>query len=108
MKNIKEMSLSEAIDYADYLLDWDERGDSVDNVKEVVSHIRDLTRWVPVDERLPSVEDANYHEEVLVNLDPMSAINSPCGITGIETVYWYDVSPKSHTHWKKTTEPEEV
>jgi hypothetical protein len=53
MKEIREMNLEESLDRADHLLLWDEFGDSVDNVKEVVSHIRKLTQWNNIDDLLP-------------------------------------------------------
>lgn len=111
MKPINEMNLSEALDHADHILLWDERGDSVDNVKQVVSHIRDLTRWTPVSERLP---DENGYYQVW---------DTEMALADFKDGNWYGervVGSKSPalkskfrevlkpTHWKRIDKPEGV
>lgn len=101
MKAIKDMNLSEIAQYLTSLV-W-VRADVIDRLRE----LHELTRWIPVSERLPTKADANFHDEVMVSLDPMSIVNSPFGMMGIETVEYTDVCPRKHTHWKRTTQPEE-
>jgi hypothetical protein len=114
MKPISEMNLRECILVLKYGLPIDDaKGGMVRATLspvmqiDVAYRIHELTRWIPVSEKLPTKEDANCHDEVMVNLDPMSIVNSPFGITGIETVEYRDVCPSKHTHWKRTTEPPE-
>jgi hypothetical protein len=76
VKDIKDMNLEEALDYADHILLWDERGDSVDSVKEVILHIRKLTQWNNIDDSLP----------------PKGALFETCGV-------------ESGTYWRYYTPP---
>ena len=118
MKPINEMSLAECIARLRELPDGtvDDACDAVmlphlpwifDVAVDLAQRIHDLTRWIPVEERLPTKEDANYHDEVLVCLDPMSAVNSPCLETGVEIVYRDEVSPAKHLYWKRADPPDE-
>jgi hypothetical protein len=108
MKDIKDMNLAECI-VALRDVDVITRGYqcNYDAIEELADRIHELTRWVSVSEKLPTKEDANFHDEVIVSLDPMSIVNSPFGMMGIETVEYSDVCPSKHTHWQRTTEPPE-
>lgn len=119
MKAIKDMNLAECIDRLRELPNGtvDDANVAVmfpgvpwifDVAEELAGRIHELTRWIPVSERLPTKADANFHDEVMVSLDPMSLVNSPFGMMGIETVEYTDVCPRKHTHWKRTTEPEDL
>jgi hypothetical protein len=103
MKDTKDMNLEELADKV-FNLEYCVNG----CVREISDRLRELheeARWIPVSERLPTKGDSNFHDEVMVSLDPMSIVNSPFGMMGIETVEYSDVCPSKHTHWKRTTEP---
>ena len=104
MKPINEMTLAECLDHADHLLHWDERGDNVDTVKECLAHIRELTRWIPVKERLPTQEDADHNNSVFVQTTHRS------GYQQTDVWFWDAVTPEpigghTPTHWRRIDKP---
>jgi len=59
MKPIKEMTLPEIIEYMDDMgIDYElwDRHDPIDEICNRLREIHDLTRWIPVSERMPEDE----------------------------------------------------
>jgi hypothetical protein len=99
MKDIKDMNLAEAITA---LRDVDviTRGYqcNYDAIEELADRIHDLTRWIPVSERMPTEADVDEHGEVLAwSPDPHITYTASC-------------IPLSHhfTRWQRITPPEGV
>jgi hypothetical protein len=94
MKDIRHMNLAEL---ANKLCDLHE-GDTVGllRIADRMDKIHDLTRWIPVEERMPTQED----KDVLA----WYATEYPFAVL----VNWYEfpMNNRSVTHWKRITPPE--
>ena len=102
------MTIDECLEYIRFeLRHFDHPNLDTSGILECVERIDTLSKWVPVSFYLPQKEDANYHGEVLVCLDPMSLENSPCLQTGVELVEWHEVSESKHLFWKSANPPDE-
>jgi len=109
MKDIKDMNLAEAIQaFRD--VDVITRGYqcNYDAIEELAERIHDLTRWIPVEERMPTREDADAEGYVWV-----SAIQITMGDRANDSWLWSEVSldggiAYKPTHWKRITPPEGV
>jgi len=97
MKDIKDMNLAEAIEA---LRDVDviTRGYqcNYEAIEKLADRIHDLTRWIPVEERMPTQED----KDVLA----WYATEYPFAVL----VNWYEfpMNNRSVTHWQRITSPE--
>ena len=99
MKPIDQMTLAEVLGHLRFSNFYDEL--SVENTcnmqADVADRIHDLTRWIPVSERMPTVEDS-YRGRVLWLQEEYSII-----------VGSYDLarSKTRATHWQRITPPED-
>lgn len=110
MKPINEMTLGEIQESLKFL------GDNNNNIPfEVIqkacydyaSRIHDLTRWIPVEELLPTEKDANDIGYVL--WWRTDSIHLPdAGQWDLHTAYGYDPSIAYYTHWRRIDKPEGV
>ena len=104
MKDIKDMNLRECIESLRDEYNY-ARGyyDSVDGVKlcQLADRIHDLTRWIPVEERLPTESDAQENGYV----EFWDARHR------LSYYYKYNFIPQHYepyfTHWKRITPPED-
>lgn len=103
--NINEMSLQECIDTVriahqlDLLLE--EPIELGDILRQLSERIHELTRWIPVGERLPNKEDADNHNSVLIReieVQSPSRIYHYLGL--IDMIFRPDYFYKP-THWKR-------
>jgi hypothetical protein len=95
MKDIDQMNLAEL---ANKLCDLHE-GDTVGilRIADRMDKLHDLTRWIPISERMPTEEDVDENGEVIA-YSPDPAI----------TVSASGIPPSHHfTHWKRITPPED-
>jgi hypothetical protein len=100
MKDIKDMNLAEAIEA---LRDVDvitrAYQCNYDAIEELADRIHELTRWIPVSERMPTEEDGYKGKYVTQR-------------TVLVMEKWGDISvvtiglAKHFTHWKRITPPE--
>jgi hypothetical protein len=112
MKPINEYTLQECIERLRELPDGtvDDACDKVmlphlpwifDVAVALADRIEELTRWIPVSERLPTEEDADQHGYVLVR----DADNESSGETYHSMVQWDNVGKFEHfytiTNWKR-------
>ena len=98
MKEFKIMSLTECIDALRDQTKGDVWGMGHRDVIEITDRIEELTRWIPVSERMPTAEDVDEHGEVLAwSPDPHITYTASC-------------IPLSHhfTRWQRITPPEGV
>jgi hypothetical protein len=92
MKDIKDMNLAELADLNPFYLsekDWR-------NTQSRLRDLHDLTRWIPVSERLPTEADADKYGEVMWLYRKHGA-----GIGG-----WDEYRDSVFTHWKRINPPE--
>jgi hypothetical protein len=107
MKDIKDMNLAELADQIERKLDVPMGEDLVQyDIADRLYAIHDLTRWIPVSERLPTREDADAEGYVWV-----SAIQITMGDRANDSWLWSEVSldggiAYKPTHWKRITPPE--
>jgi hypothetical protein len=77
------------------------KADMILHRHELANRIRELTRWIPVEERLPTEADADQHGYVLVR----DADNESSGETYHSMVQWDNVGKFEHfytiTNWKR-------
>ena len=96
MKPINEMSLQECLEA---LRNTDEGYRHTKSaIIAIANRIHELTRWIPVSERLPTKEDVDEYGEVLAySPDPTITVSASC-------------IPMSHhfTHWRRIDKPEGV
>ena len=100
MKPIDQMNLAEALaQMRNTVLLKSER--------ELCDRIHDLTRWIPVSERMPTGEDGDVHGDVLI-----SEVENeyPYRRYQIITRWSFDANQyhETVTHWKRITPPEGV
>jgi hypothetical protein len=99
MKDIKDMNLAECIEA---LRDVDviTRGYqcNYDAIEELADRIHELTRWIPVSERMPTEKDADTRGKVMWYFWGEH----------YESRYWNLHSDYGATHWKRITPPEGV
>ena len=88
MKPINEMSLAELAEF----FDDDER------IAIRLRELHDLTRWIPVEERLPTKGDADERGNVLWLFWGKH----------YESRYWYLRRDYGMTHWRRIDKPEGV
>jgi hypothetical protein len=74
----------------------------------IADRIHDLTRWIPVSERMPTEEDLDEHGNVLASEVERESPNRRYqfmvkGDTIGSTDYFYTI-----THWRRITPPEGV
>jgi hypothetical protein len=106
MKDIEDMNLAEAITA---LRDVDviTRGYqcNYDAIEELADRIHDLTRWIPVSERMPTKQDGDENGYIFTLEREKESPNRlyPCIQTwsDIRSDYYYEI-----THWKRITPPE--
>ena len=89
---IEERNLIEIADELESLIPW--------RVRERLRAIHDLTRWIPVSERMPDATDADKQGQVL-KWDALS--ETPLAD------FWdnYHTIGIAITHWKRITPPED-
>jgi hypothetical protein len=77
------------------------KADMILHRHELANRIRELTRWIPVEERSPTEADADQHGYVLVR----DADNESSGETYHSMVQWDNVGKFPHfytiTDWKR-------
>jgi hypothetical protein len=106
MKYINDMNLAECLEELssgfenDYI--------SVSDTKRIADRIYELTRWIPVSERMPTHEDGGLNNKVLVlEVEKQYPRNKY-----LELVDWFEVGKPDHfyttTHWRRTDLPEAV
>jgi hypothetical protein len=97
MKAIDEMSLAECLGEVKLLNGVYGYNDP----SLLADRIHDITRWIPVEERLPTEADADQHGYVLVR----DADNESSGETYHSMVQWDNVGKFEHfytiTNWKR-------
>lgn len=106
MKEIKDMNLAELADRLES--DEDIYHDEYVFV-ERLRELHDLTRWIPVSERMPTEEDGYRTYHVLVIWDDGQITQLPWGVVS-EYVGDECHFPNTGcvTHWRKITPPEGV
>jgi hypothetical protein len=81
------------------------KADMILHRHELANRIHDLTRWIPVGERLPTDEDADENGHVSV-----TAVQEATGKTFIESWSWDWVEDGvwgyTITHWRRIDKPE--
>jgi hypothetical protein len=104
MKPIDQMTLPECLNAI--------RGmtcDKLDNIYEyeIASRIHDLTRWIPVSERMPTEEDGDVHGDVLI-----SEVENEYPYRRYQIITRWSFDPNQYhetvTHWQRITPPEGV
>ena len=118
MKDIRHMNLAEYIEALQSLeeftllkdIDTGNFEPTYDSMKknavELADRIRDLTRWIPVSERMPTEEDANEDGCVLVSATERSKLHRVVEIWSYEYVSRNGLGGYKPTHWKRITQPE--
>jgi hypothetical protein len=94
MKPIDQMTLAECLDA---LREMNHIQFDIGYDVDIADRIHDLTRWIPVSERMPTEEDADWNGEVIAySPDPAITVSASS-------------VPMSHhfTHWKRLTPPED-
>ena len=94
MKDTKDMSLKECLEEVELLngvYDYD------DPVK-LAKRIDELTRWIPVSERMPTEEDR----------DVLAWYATKYPFANLVNWYEFPLNNKDVTHWKRITPPEGV
>ena len=103
MKPIDQMALTEVLGHLRFSNFYDEL--SVENTcnmqADVADHIHDLTRWIPVSERMPTEEDADQYGLVL-------KWDSITGSVQVDSWNYFGTHNVCFTHWKRITPPEGV
>jgi hypothetical protein len=100
-EKIANMTLEQCLDLAENAIAWDERGDSITTLNDCINRIRELTRWIPVGERLPTIEDADarglveWKHNVFYGGTEIRQFDQP---THYHERLWY-------THWRKIDAP---
>jgi hypothetical protein len=113
MKPIDKMNLAECLES---MRDWrnkyhgDEAIDLIADEKldELADRISELTRWIPVSERMPTEEDGGLNNRVLVlEVEKQYPRNKY-----LELVDWFEIDKPDYyytaTHWKRIDKPEGV
>ena len=92
--NINEnMTLAECLEYIRHeLKHFDHPNLDTVGIEESLDRIDELTRWIPVSERLPTEEDG----EVLFMYD------------GRDVLSWRFADKDGYTHWKRLDSPSRV
>jgi hypothetical protein len=96
MKPISEMTLPECLDMLKTASVW---GDLV----HISNRIHDLTRWIPVEERMPTEDDGYF---IQWWIDDDREIGDELAYFPHPEVGYYHVPPKGATDWKRITPPE--
>ena len=104
MKPINEMNLAECLEFLreygyDFIL--------TEGNHELADRIAELTRWIPVGERMPTEADGDMDGRVLVfergKYTPHGTYTRFVGWDSLDDVdYFYTV-----THWQRITPPED-
>jgi hypothetical protein len=101
MKPINEMSINECLWVICNPMEASTQYTSTEILKQLANRIHELTRWIPVSERLPTEADADQHGYVLVR----DADNESSGETYHSMVQWDNVGKFPHfytiTDWKR-------
>jgi hypothetical protein len=108
MKEFKEMSLTECIEALRDQTKGDVWGMGHRDIIEITDRIEELTRWIPVSERMPTKADGDMDGRVLVferqKYTPHKRYTRLVKWDSVDDVdYFYTV-----THWQRITPPEEV
>jgi hypothetical protein len=101
MKPIDQMSLAEALAQMRNTV-------LLKSEMELCDRIHDLTRWIPVSERMPTEADADKDGCVLVSATERSNTHHVVEIWSYEYVSRNGLGGYKPTHWKRTTPPEGV
>jgi hypothetical protein len=106
MKDIEDMNLSELADDLTTLPSCSVRPYVLDTIDRL-RVLHDLTRWIPVSERLPTKDDADLEGYVLVR-----GVNND-GLIQNDIDLWNHIGDWNDkywelTHWKRITPPEGV
>jgi hypothetical protein len=99
MKPVKDMSLRELVEEVNF---YSQRFPHLALVADKLYELHDLTRWIPVSERMPTQEDGGEWRRVLIryndgDIDSIFVGNVSQFTTGSE--FWI-------THWQRITPPE--
>ena len=109
MKLIEQMNLAECIEalHSDMEIEvFDGAGEwrlSYTRLANVADRIHDLTRWIPVSERMPTKEDGDSMGLVFVWHDTSSPLLKGHGY--VAHYHWVPASDEGITHWKRITPP---
>jgi hypothetical protein len=110
MKPINEWTLTECVDALRI-----RTGELTDEeIASIAYRIHELTRWIPVEERLPTEEDGvircidgQYAEsEFTAKFD--KGFLKRWTIGGFDNMGWYKVDSWEYTHWRRIDTPEGV
>jgi hypothetical protein len=71
----------------------------------IADRIHDLTRWIPVSERMPTEEDGYF---IKWWIDDDREIGEALAYFPQPEVGYYHTPPKGATHWQRITPPEGV
>jgi hypothetical protein len=100
MKPINEMTLAECLDFIRFELKYfDHPNLDTVGIEESAERIHDLTRWIPVEERMPTEEDGDEHGYVQWWSEDEVAI---------PVAHYWDFTgvPKyMFTHWRRIDKP---
>ena len=104
MKEISEYTLKECLEEIEML----HGGYGYRDPEKLADRIHELTRWIPVSERMPTEEDGDRHGQILIfeveNESPNRGYQQLVKWDAIgEPDYFYAV-----THWQRITPPEGV
>ena len=77
----------------------------IDNSRlySLLDQLDDLTRWIPVEERMPTEDDGYF---IQWWIDDDREIGDELAYFPHPEVGYYHVPPKGATHWKRITPPE--
>jgi hypothetical protein len=100
MKDTKDMNLEELADKV-FNLEYCVNG-CVREISDRLRAIHDLTRWIPVEERMPTEEDGDSRGLVSVWHDT----GTYQGHGDVAHWNWIPVNDEGVTHWQRITPPE--
>jgi hypothetical protein len=113
MKPIREMSLLELAEYVNNKLG---SGDDINDIIYRLCELHDLTRWIPVSERMPTEADLNEFGLVATYdkgyIDKATVRKGAVKVWDDDDESWTDFDATnrafSFTHWQRITPPEGV
>jgi hypothetical protein len=109
MKEIRDMNLAELADQIERKLDVPMGEDLVQyDIADRLYAIHNLTRWIPVSERMPTEADADKDLCVLVCATEINSDHQVVEIWSYEYVSRTGLGGYKPTHWQRITPPEGV
>jgi hypothetical protein len=101
MKEISEYTLKECLEEVEML----HGGYGYRDPEKLADRIHELTRWIPVSERMPTEEDGYF---IKWWIDDDREIGEALAYFPQPEVGYYHTPPKGATHWQRITPPEGV